>query len=171
MAGAHPAQAGQTVFVHGGAPRTETLPKKWAGLETLNDWDLRFEMLWSDPSEADLVPLELQAESARFPFGRLQFQQFLARVGCTAMVRGHQMVKQGFAKHYDDPGALLLTVFSAGGADNDDLPADSSYRSVTPKALSIRRTGGVTTYTPFDIDYTRYNDPEFNAFFKQELGV
>jgi hypothetical protein len=162
---------GQTVFVHGGAPRTDTLQKKWASLETLNDWDLRFEMLWSDPSEADLVPLELQAESARFPFGRLQFQQFLARLGCTAMVRGHQMVKEGFAKHYDDPGALLLTVFSAGGADNDDLPADSSYRSVTPKALSIRRTGGVTTFTPFDIDYKRYNDPEYNAFFKQELGV
>jgi hypothetical protein len=162
---------GQTLFVHGGIPRDATLRARWQGLQSLDDWDLRFEMLWSDPSEADLVPDALQEESARFPFGRKQLRRFLARVGCTALVRGHQRVVEGFARHYDDPGALLLTVFSAGGADNEDLPPDSTYREVAPKALTVRRTGGVTTYTPFEIDYARYNQPEYNAFFREKLGA
>lgn len=160
---------GQTFFVHGGIPRSETLRTQYDGLPSLNLWDLRFEMMWSDPSAADLVPDALQQESARFPFGRLQFQQFLARLGCTAMVRGHQMAAEGFVKNYDDPRGLLLTVFSAGGADNQDLPLNSSYRGVAPKALTVRRTGGVTTFTPFSIAYSRYNKPEFNDFFKARL--
>ena len=32
-------------------------------------------MLWSDPGEADVIPLELQKANARFPFGRRQFEQ------------------------------------------------------------------------------------------------
>ena len=39
----------------------------------------------------------------------------------------------------------------------------------TPMALSIRQRAGVSTITPFEIDYARYNDPEVNAFFKSKL--
>ena len=37
------------------------------------------------------------------------------------MVRGHEKVDAGFKPMYGDP-ASLLSLFSAGGADNDDLP-------------------------------------------------
>jgi hypothetical protein len=61
------------LFVHGGIPRDATVEKKWEGLHTLNDSEMRFEMLWSDPSDVDAIPDELQAQNARFPFGRKQF--------------------------------------------------------------------------------------------------
>ena len=66
----------------------------------------------------------------------------------------------------DDPEAKLFNLFSAGGANNNDLPVNSNYREVTPMALTIRQTKGVTQMTPFIIDWERYNDPKYNAFFK-----
>ncbi len=162
---------GSTFFVHGGLPRADTLQEKWTGLSALNDPDLRFQMMWSDPSEVDVVPLALQQENARFPFGRRQFQQFMARIGCRTLVRGHERIYEGFRKVYNDPEGILLTLFSAGGVSNDDLPEDSSFREVTPMALTIRCSGGVSTFVPFEIDYKRYNDPRYNAFFKAKLGA
>jgi hypothetical protein len=161
---------GDILFVHGGLPRADTLRERWQGLATLNDPDIRFQMMWSDPSEADVVPLDLQKANARFPFGRRQFHEFMGRIGCKTMVRGHERVAEGFRKVYDDPEGILLTLFSAGGANNDDLPFDSSFREVEPKALTIRVANGVTTFVPFEIDYARFNDPRHNAFFKQQLG-
>jgi hypothetical protein len=70
---------------------------------------------------------------------------------------------------YDDPEGKLLTVFSAGGATNEDLPEKSTYREVTPMALTMRFKDGVTTLTPLLLDYARYNDPEHNSFFKKAL--
>ena len=83
------------------------------------------------------------------------------------MVRGHERVLSGFVPTYDDGDALLLTLFSAGGADNQDVPASSSYRRVTPMALTIYRAGGShPTVTPWPIDYARFNAPERNAFYR-----
>ncbi len=160
---------GSTLFVHGGIPRTDTLRERFQGLASLNDPELRFQMMWSDPSEVDVVPVELQRENARFPFGRRQFQQFMARVGCKTMVRGHERVAEGFRKVYDDPEGILLTLFSAGGASNDDLPEDSSFREVSPMALTVKLQNGVQTFVPFAIDYERFNDPRFNRFFEERL--
>ncbi len=42
-------------------------------------------------------------------------------------------MNDGVRRVYDDPSQLLITLFSAGGSDNKDIPADSSYRSVTPR--------------------------------------
>ncbi len=42
------------------------------------------------------IPDELQAQNARFPFGKRQFEAFMARLGCTMMVRGHEKVDAGF---------------------------------------------------------------------------
>ncbi len=156
---------GKTMFVHAGIPRDADLRERYRDLSSLNDPELRFQMLWSDPSQADFIPDELQAQNARFPFGRRQFQSFMAAIGCTSMVRGHEKVNAGFRTVFAGEGATLINLFSAGGKTNNDLPEDSSYRSVKPMALTISVTGGVTRVTPWDIDYERYNDPERNAFF------
>ena len=156
----------KTLFVHGGIPRDATLEARWEGLHSLNDREMRFEMLWSDPSDTDIIPSELQAENARFPFGRKQFQRFMSGIGCTTMVRGHERVKEGFRKIYDSEEGVLVSLFSAGGATNQDLPETSNYREVTPMALTIRYKDGVSTFVPFVIDWATYNDPEYNAFFR-----
>jgi hypothetical protein len=160
----------RTLFVHAGIPREDTLAFKWNDLASLNDPDIRFQMLWSDPSDADAIPLELQKANARFPFGRKQFKNFMARLGLTTLIRGHERVVEGFRKIYDDPDATLLSLFSAGGKTNDDLPATSNYREVTPMALTIQHKDGISQLTPFVIDYAHYNDPKYNAFFRERVA-
>lgn len=158
------------LFVHAGIPRDATIAEKFTGLPSLNDPDIRFQMLWSDPSDTDYVPDALQGANARFPFGRRQFKAFMQKLGCTTMIRGHERVVEGFRAIYDDEDAKLLSVFSAGGEHNNDLPAKSNYREVTPMALTLRFEDGISQITPFVLDYERYNDPQFNAFFRDRLG-
>jgi hypothetical protein len=133
-------------------------------MAALNDPDIRFQMLWSDPSTADYIPDDLQAQNARFPFGKRQFEAFMTRFGCSMMFRGHEKVDAGFRTMYGEI-ASLATLFSAGGADNFDLPPESSYRTVTPMAATVRLEGGTSTVTPWLIDYKRFNDPKRNRFF------
>jgi hypothetical protein len=159
----------RTLFVHAGIPRDDTMALKWLGLSSLNDPEMRFQMLWSDPSDADFIPTALQQSNARFPFGRLQFKKFMARLGCSSMIRGHERVTAGFKTVYDDGDVMLLNLFSAGGATNNDLPPDSNYREITPMALTIRYRDGIAQLTPFEIDYARYNDPQHNAFFRARI--
>lgn len=155
----------QFLFVHGGIPRDGTLKEKYEDLSSLNDWDLRFQMMWSDPSSADVIPAALQEQSARFPFGRLQAQAFLQRLGCHTMFRGHEKVLEGFRQ--DDVGGAvsLFTVFSSGGAENHDLPLESSYRAVTPMAVSLRYRDGKGEVCPFIIDYKSFNEASRNRFY------
>ncbi len=159
------------LFVHGGIPRDQMLKDKWKGLWCLNDPDIRFQMLWSDPSRAERVPDDLQAASARFAFGRQQFRKFMLRTGCSLLVRGHEKFNAGFRDHYPRDDIRLLTVFSAGGVANDDLPEDSNYRDVRPMALTISRTGVETKVTPWAIDYRSYQDPARNAFFREDPAL
>ncbi|MFO0551801.1 MAG: metallophosphoesterase family protein [Polyangiaceae bacterium] len=165
----HVAVFDKLFFVHAGIPREDTFSEKWIGLESLNDSDMRFQMMWSDPSMADVVPTELQKQSARFAFGKKQFRSFMQKVGATTMIRGHERVVSGFKEVYPEPDARLINLFSAGGATNDDLPADSNYREVTPMALTVQHRSGLTQITPFAIDYERYNDPQVNAFFREQI--
>jgi len=158
---------GGVLFVHAGIPRDRALKERFKDLSSLNDPELRFQMLWSDPSSADVVPADLQDQSSRFAFGRLQCHAFLQRIGAHTIVRGHEKENEGFKRVYDDGQILLITLFSAGGATNDDLPADSSYRTVTPMAMTLRYgADGSTQIVPWAIEYETYNDPERNAFFK-----
>jgi hypothetical protein len=154
------------LFVHGGIPKDRIVKERWKDLSTLNDPDIRFQMMWSDPSTADVIPADLQDQASRFAFGRMQFRAFMQRIGTQTLVRGHEKVVEGFAMPYDDEHARLVTVFSAGGRDNGDLPEDSSYRDVTPMALTIEHTPEGATITPWAPDWASYNDPERNAFFK-----
>jgi hypothetical protein len=152
------------MFVHAGIPRDVDIRAKLHDFAALNDPELRFQMLWSDPSTADFIPEDLQAQNARFPFGQRQFEAFMQKLGCSILVRGHEKIEAGFRSMYGDQ-ASLITLFSAGGADNNDLPPESSYRGVTPMAATIRLENGVTQVTPWLIDYQRFNDPKRNRFF------
>jgi hypothetical protein len=154
------------LFVHGGIPKDRILKEKYKDLSSLNDPDIRFQMMWSDPSIADVIPADLQDKSARFAFGKMQFKAFMQRVGCHTMFRGHEKVNEGFVVSYDDPSARLITLFSAGGHDNDDLPQGSGYRQVTPMALTIDHGPEGTKLTPWAPDYKTFNDPKHNAFFQ-----
>lgn len=161
----------RTMFVHAGIPRETTIAERYKDLTSLNDPEIRFQMLWSDPSDADAIPDELQKENARFPFGRKQFRHFMGRIGANTMIRGHERVTEGFKEVYDTTDARLLSLFSAGGANNADLPETSNYREVTPMALTIRHSEGVTQLAPFLIDYERFNNPEYNAFFQEGIAA
>lgn len=152
-------------FAHAGIPREASLREKWRDLSSLNDPDLRFEMMWSDPSDTEAVPDELQKKVARFGYGSAQFRSFMARIGCSAMVRGHERIVEGFRATYEFPDASLYTLFSAGGESSLDLPESSNYRDVSPRALTIRWKDGVSTITPFSIDWASYNDSTRNRFF------
>ena len=154
------------MFVHGGIPKDSTIKSLYKDLSSLNEWDIRFQMMWSDPSAADVIPATLQDQSARFPFGKLQCQSFLQRLGCHTIFRGHEKVDEGFRQHYAEDSFSLFTVFSSGGKTNDDLPADSSYRSVTPMAATLRFKNGKGEVTPFEIDYESFNDPARNKFYQ-----
>jgi hypothetical protein len=125
-------------------------------------------MMWSDPTNGPYVPAELQRVTSRFCFGRQQFRGFMSRIGCRTMIRGHERIASGFIKNYDEGDLLLVTLFSAGGPGNADVPPTSSYRSVTPMAATIRRAGpgAQPTLTPWPIDYMRFNAPERNAFYR-----
>jgi len=156
---------GRVVMVHAGIPRDVLLDQKYDSLGSLNDPMLRFEMAWSDPSSADHVPRELQAKTSRFAFGRRQLHRFLARMGANVLIRGHEVVESGFRTIYDDGRALLLNVFSAGGAMNDDLPPTSPYRRLSPAALTLSLSNGAIDATPWKIDYEPYVVPGGNHFY------
>jgi hypothetical protein len=151
-------------FVHAGIPRDAELHAKWKDLSSLNDSDLRFQMMWSDPSDTEVVPDELQKAAARFGYGSHQLRSFLHRIGCSVMVRGHERIIDGFHTTFDFPDATVFTLFSAGGAKNLDLPETSNYREVTPRGLTIRWRDGVSRVSTFEIDWSRYNDPSRNRF-------
>ncbi len=86
-------------------------------------------------------------------------------------MRGHEKVNEGFRRVYDDANQLLITLFSAGGKDNKDIPADSSYRSVTPMAMTVKYRDGKSQITPWQIDYARYNSPDTNKFFESRPEI
>jgi hypothetical protein len=154
------------MFVHGGIAKDRLLKERFQDLSSLNDDDIRFQMLWSDPSTADVIPADLQDKASRFAFGRMQFRAFMQKIGAKMMIRGHEKVVSGFQRTYDDEQAKLFTLFSSGGTSNLDLPSDSSYREVTPMALTIEHGPDGTKVVPWAPDYTSYNDPARNAFFK-----
>jgi hypothetical protein len=157
----------RTLLVHGGIPRADTF-ERYRDLASLNDLELRFQMMWSDPIHADRVAVEQQRLNPRFTFGREQFRAFMERVGMTTMVRGHEQIDRGFDVFYDLGDRLLLTLFSAGGHDNADLPLTSSYRAVTPMALTLQFGHGTPTATPWGIAYRPFNYEPHNGLYRPQ---
>lgn len=158
----------RTLLVHGGMPRWDTFEARYHDLSSLNDPEMRFQMMWSDPVHTNHIPVEMQRENPRFNFGRDQFAAFMKRSGMTTMIRGHEQIDRGFDVYYDLGDTRLLTVFSAGGADNNDLPAESSYRNVTPMALSLQYGQGTPTATPWPIHYQPFNFAPHNGLYRPQ---
>ena len=152
----------RTLFVHGGIPREDTMADRYRDLASLDDAVMRFEMMWGDPLPVDRVAVALQRESPRFGFGREQFRVFMDRIGAHTLIRGHEAVDPGFITNYDLGHCRLHTLFSAGGRDNADLPADSRYRSVTPMALTIANN----VATPWRIEYEAFDDATHNGHYR-----
>ncbi|MDX2087121.1 MAG: metallophosphoesterase family protein [Kofleriaceae bacterium] len=158
----------RTLLVHAGMPRWDTFEARYKDLSSLNDPEMRFQMMWSDPVPTGHVPVEMQRENPRFNFGRDQFAAFMKRSGMTTMIRGHEQIDRGFDVFYDLGDTRLLTVFSAGGADNNDLPPESSYRAVTPMALSLNYGHGTPTATPWPILYQPFNFAPHNGLYRPQ---
>jgi Calcineurin-like phosphoesterase len=159
----------RTLFVHGGIPRADTFEARYRDLSSLNDPEMRFQMLWSDPIAVDQIPVELQRKNARFSFGSQQFRAFMDRIGAHTMVRGHEQIDRGFDVIYDLGDRQLLSVFSAGGHDNRDLPVDAAYRRVTPMALTIQHgPGGTPHATPWPIQYGPFNHDAHNGLHRHQ---
>jgi hypothetical protein len=158
----------RTLLVHAGIPRADTFEARWRDLSSLNDPEMRFQMMWSDPGHIDHVFVEQQRMNPRFTFGREQFRAFMERAGLTTMIRGHEQIDRGFDVFYDLGDRLLLTVFSAGGGSNADLPAESSYRTVTPMALSLQYGQGTPTATPWPIEYAPFNYAPHNGLYRAQ---
>jgi hypothetical protein len=156
----------ETLFVHGGIPRDDTFAERYNNLSSLNDPDLRFQMLWSDPVNAPAIPVELQKKNPRFSFGHEQFQAFMERTGMRTMIRGHEKFENGFRVIYDTDQHKLLSLFSAGGLNNTDLPEASSYRQVTPMALTVQFGQGPPTATPWELEYHTFNYPPHNGLYR-----
>lgn len=159
---------GRILFTHGGIPADGALENGDVKLPALNDPLAAFQMRWSDPSIADVIPRKLQQESYRFGYGRLQAQSFLQHLGCHTLIRGHEKIEAGFERKFEDSNLQLITLFSAGGEDNADLPEQSSYRRVRPMALTLRHEGGLdgkTRIEAWPIDYAPYNQGTLNAFY------
>jgi Calcineurin-like phosphoesterase len=163
--------AGPLLFVHAGIPRDDTQAQKWRDLSTLNDAEMRFQMMWSDPSPANHIPAELQRQNARFSFGKQQFRAFMERIGCHTLLRGHEKINEGYKRVFSEDGYNLLNLFSAGGKENADLPENASYRSVTPMALTIRQRAGQTSVVPWPIEWQRWNDPVVNGFMRKPAEI
>jgi len=136
--------AGDVLCVHAGIPRDELIEQRWQGLATLNDPDIRFQMMWSDPANANFIPAELQRQNARFPFGKQQFRAFMEKIGCRTMVRGHEKIDEGFKKIYDDPDLSLVNLFSAGGR---------------------------TSIVPWAIEWQAWNQPSMNGFMRRPSEI
>ena len=158
----------RTLFVHGGIPREDTFAERYHDLSSLNDDHLRFQMMWSDPAPTDHVPVELQRMDPRFTFGRNQFKAFMERVGLHSLIRGHERIDAGVEVIYDLGEHMLVSLFSSGGKDNADLPEDSSYRSVTPMALSILASQGKLAATPWPLKYQTFNYAPHNGLYRRQ---
>ena len=152
--------------MHGGIPREDTFADRYRDLASLNDDELRFQMLWSDPVDTDHVPIELQRMDPRFSFGRDQFKAFMQRTGLHTLIRGHEKIDQGFDVFFDLGEHALVRLFSAGGADNSDLPLDSSYRAVTPMALTMHAEQGRLSATPWPLAYQPFNYEPHNGLYR-----
>src|SRR5690606_35316514 len=59
----------RTLFAHAGIPRDDTIGERLRDFSSLSDPVIRFEMLWSDPVQTDIVPIALQRQTPRFNFG------------------------------------------------------------------------------------------------------
>jgi hypothetical protein len=161
----------RTMFVHAGIPRDRDDGERFTDLSALNDPICGSRCCGAIRRAPTTSPTSCRPQNARFPFGRLQFEKLheadrLHDAGARPR-EDRRGLPRGLPRQPDD----LLNLFSAGGADNDDLPEQSSYRSVTPMACTIHVENGTARVVPWEIDYRRWNDPARNRFFATEPEI
>lgn len=162
---------GRLLFTHGGIPSDAVIKEIYRDLSSLSDPDVRFQMLWSDPSIVDVIPAILQKQLVRFGFGRLQCQAFLQRLGCHTLIRGHGLVTTGFRPNFNDDDLAVFTLCSAGGPVNADLPDPCELRLVRPMALTLKLEGGLDGAVEMEawpIEYEAFNSGARNGFYREE---
>jgi hypothetical protein len=161
----------RTLFVHAGIPREDTILEKVHGPadaqrsgRALPDALERSERLRLRASRAaeGQRPLPLRAKAVQVVHEPPRPR--------TTMIRGHERVR-GLQEDLRRPRGHAALALLRGRQDNADLPENSNYRDVRPMALTIRHAQGVTTLSPFEIEFARFNDPQYNAFFRDQLGA
>lgn len=99
---------GEYFCVHGGI--SPDLSCEW--LESLDRVEEYAEIsciLWGDPCD-DIDYFKPSQRGAGFLYGRLAVGEFLRRVGCSYLVRSHQLVFNGAEKHFD---GKCITIWSS----------------------------------------------------------
>ena len=145
----------RTLFVHGGIPRDDTFAERYRDLVEPQRSDMRFQMMWSDP-----VADRRRAGRAAAQEPALHVRPRPVRSVHAAHRAAHDDPRprarsiDGFEVIYDLGERMLLNLFSAGGADNDDLPerrvvphgdADGAHDPGRARASSPRRRGRSST--------------------------
>ena len=69
---------------------------------------------------------------------------------------------------YDLGEHMLLNLFSSGGADNADLPIDSSYRTITPMAVTFQASAGRAIAMPWQLAYQPFNYAPHNGLYREQ---
>ena len=139
------------------ASRATTLIKeRCTDLSTLNDPDMRFQMMWSDPSERRRDPRGAAGAVGALPLRQaavpgVPAADRLPHAGPRAREGGRGLPRRLRRRR---PGSCSR-VFSAGGADNATCPPRAATASVTPMAMTIRRsaTGETHHHAASTIDY------------------
>lgn len=129
------------LYVHGGIPRKDYIRL------LLDAPECRGGFIWSDPElEKEEV---VDAPGKRFSFARRQFHDFMEHHGFSLLIRGHEWRKDGFDLHEEVKDSMhrMLTIFSCGGAFQDQEKSDSHYKSeiLVPRFLHIQPN------SPFDL--------------------
>lgn len=122
------------LYVHGGIPRKDYIRLP------LDSPECRGGFIWSDPElEKEEV---VDAPGKRFSFARKQFYDFMEHHSFTLLIRGHEWRKDGFDLHEEVKDSMhrMITIFSCGGAFQDQNKSDSHYKSeiLVPRFLHIR---------------------------------
>lgn len=138
-----------TMLVHGGIPRPKDngYNKYYEYIDTIStltneelkdhlNRSIVHNMLWSDP--CDEIP-ESYVDRARFYFTRLHFDEFMNKIGCHRLIRGHEAESDGYKNFFDES---LTTIFSAGiitDSDGNNINKESAYciHNIKPKILNI----------------------------------
>ena len=159
----------RTLFVHAGIPRDDTFAERYRDLSSLNDPELRFQMMWSDPVATDHVPGRAAAAEPAVHVRPRPVPAFMERVGLHTLIRGHEKIDRGFEVFYDLGEHLLLNLFSSGGARQRRPPG----RLVVPHrhadgAHHARTARGPPTATPWPLHYQPFNYEPHNGLYRRQ---